>query len=71
MEELSAKEQVNSKRSFYEKEAINSGWSIREMKRQIAIKGVFLIAKYAVCQYAVLTFTECYAILISIFLMKR
>lgn len=66
MEELSAKEQVNSKRSFYEKEAINSGWSIREMKRQIAIKGVFLIAKYAV-----LTFTECYAILISIFLMKR
>ena len=24
------------KRSFYEKEAINSGWSIREMKRQIA-----------------------------------
>ena len=25
----------NNKRSFYEKEAINSGWSIREMKRQI------------------------------------
>ena len=24
------------KRSFYEKEAINSGWSVREMKRQIA-----------------------------------
>lgn len=24
------------KRSFYEKEAVNSGWSIREMKRQIA-----------------------------------
>ena len=26
----------DNKRSFYEKEAINSGWSIREMKRQIA-----------------------------------
>jgi len=26
----------NSKRSFYEKEAVNSGWSIRELKRQIA-----------------------------------
>ena len=26
----------DDKRSFYEKEAINSGWSIREMKRQIA-----------------------------------
>ncbi len=26
----------HNKRSFYEKEAINSGWSIREMKRQIA-----------------------------------
>lgn len=24
------------KRSFYEKEAVNSGWSVREMKRQIA-----------------------------------
>ena len=24
----------NDKRSFYEKEAINSGWSIRELKRQ-------------------------------------
>lgn len=24
------------KRSFYEKEAINSGWSVRELKRQIA-----------------------------------
>ena len=24
------------KRSFYEKEAINSGWSVREMKRQMA-----------------------------------
>jgi len=24
------------KRSFYEKEAINSGWSVREMKRQIS-----------------------------------
>ncbi len=26
----------NDKRSFYEKEAINSGWSIRELKRQIS-----------------------------------
>lgn len=26
----------NDKRKFYEKEAINSGWSIRELKRQIA-----------------------------------
>ena len=26
----------DNKRSFYEKEAINSGWSIREMKRKIA-----------------------------------
>lgn len=26
----------DNKRSFYEKKAINSGWSIREMKRQIA-----------------------------------
>lgn len=25
-----------SKRSFYEKEAINSGWSVRELKRQVA-----------------------------------
>ncbi|EET60799.1 hypothetical protein BRYFOR_07262 [Marvinbryantia formatexigens DSM 14469] len=24
------------KRSFYEKESINSGWSIRELKRQIS-----------------------------------
>ncbi|MFR0791088.1 MAG: DUF1016 N-terminal domain-containing protein [Lachnospiraceae bacterium] len=24
------------KRSFYEKETINSGWSIRELKRQIS-----------------------------------
>ena len=24
------------KRSFYEKEAVNSGWSVREMKRQMA-----------------------------------
>ncbi len=23
------------KRSFYEKEAVNSGWSVRELKRQI------------------------------------
>ena len=26
----------NDKRSFYEKEAVNSGWSIRELKRQIS-----------------------------------
>lgn len=26
----------NDKRSFYEKEAINSGWSVRELKRQIS-----------------------------------
>lgn len=26
----------SDKRSFYEKEAINSGWSVREMKRQIS-----------------------------------
>ena len=26
----------SDKRSFYEKEAINSGWSIRELKRQIS-----------------------------------
>jgi predicted nuclease of restriction endonuclease-like (RecB) superfamily len=25
------------KRSFYEKEAANSGWSVRELKRQIEI----------------------------------
>uniref|UniRef100_UPI002F40CFEC DUF1016 N-terminal domain-containing protein n=1 Tax=Enterocloster clostridioformis TaxID=1531 RepID=UPI002F40CFEC len=25
----------DSKRSFYEKESINSGWSVRELKRQI------------------------------------
>ncbi len=25
-----------NKRSFYEKEAVNSGWSVRELKRQIA-----------------------------------
>ena len=25
------------KRSFYEKEAVNSGWSVRELKRQIEI----------------------------------
>ena len=25
----------DNKRSFYEKEAVNSGWSVRELKRQI------------------------------------